>query len=74
MGKCFSSQNNQEETLKFESAECIICFEDLKIYKVHETTCKHFFHYKCLKGWIDEENNDDCPLCRHHLGYLKYDV
>jgi len=41
---------------------CSICLE--KIGKKHQkkTICNHYFHYKCLDLWV--QNNNSCPLCR----------
>jgi hypothetical protein len=25
---------------------------------------KHIFHKECLKQWISNPKNDNCPLCR----------
>ncbi len=39
---------------------CSICWENMK--KPFLTNCKHKFHKKCLKQWL--ETNKTCPLCR----------
>eukprot|EP01064_Diplonema_japonicum_P035121 TRINITY_DN751_c1_g1_i1.p1 TRINITY_DN751_c1_g1~~TRINITY_DN751_c1_g1_i1.p1 ORF type:complete len:302 (+),score=90.44 TRINITY_DN751_c1_g1_i1:51-908(+) len=58
-----------------EHAECPICFEDLctntlAIFegKDKKRTCRHFFHYDCLKEVFDfatgHNSELQCPVCR----------
>ena len=47
---------------------CTICLEKFIFDKsiVCITTCKHIFHYNCLKNWIETEIlNPQCPNCKH---------
>jgi len=41
---------------------CIICYEDLNLYKVIKTKCNHIYHDKCLDKWLEDGNS--CPSCR----------
>ena len=46
-----------------EGTECIICMEEYKEEdEVIELPCdtRHFFHAKCIYGWL--EKNNCCPL------------
>ena len=54
---------------------CIICYEPLGEnrnrcgifsykHKHGELTCKHKFHEKCIKEWMEKSVNKDCPICR----------
>lgn len=54
---------------------CIICYEPLgenrhkcgKFFcknKHGELQCKHKFHKKCIKEWMEKSVNKDCPICR----------
>ena len=45
-----------------EDQDCPICFEKIKDKKSIETECGHLFCQKCIKIWI--EQNDQCPYCR----------
>lgn len=42
--------------------DCAICYESC--YKANSitTSCKHTFHFKCLRKWLSEK--DECPNCR----------
>jgi len=42
---------------------CPICYEPHKSDEILIiTNCKHVFHEKCLKPWLEKNNN--CPMCR----------
>jgi hypothetical protein len=43
-----------------EGGDCSICYENNGRW-VELKTCKHQFHYGCIKKY----NNKKCPLCRH---------
>lgn len=45
-----------------ETLDCPICFEKIKDKNSIETGCNHVFCEKCIKIWI--EQNDQCPYCR----------
>ena len=51
-------KNNQ----KFEN-NCIICLDEYSNNDlISIMKCKHIFHHKCLKKWLNE--SADCPICR----------
>jgi hypothetical protein len=43
-------------------SDCPICFEKIKDKESIETDCGHIFCEKCIKIWI--EQNNQCPYCR----------
>ena len=50
--------------------ECSICLEKyVKNEKIIELSCKHTFHEKCIKEWMDTNNisNNTCPICRENI-------
>lgn len=48
------------------TSNCSICCSSFKNKEiVRELPCKHKFHYKCLKLWLDKSSC--CPLCRFDL-------
>jgi DNA-directed RNA polymerase subunit RPC12/RpoP len=49
-----------------ESTDCVVCQEDFKKdEQLLRLECKHIFHKKCLKEWLERHNT--CPMCRHEL-------
>ncbi|CAF1369809.1 unnamed protein product [Rotaria magnacalcarata] len=51
--------------------ECSICLSPLtqQGMDVYTTACLHKFHFQCLAKNVRARNNE-CPLCRAHLGSL----
>ena len=41
---------------------CIICREEMVGSMIKRLPCGHFFHFKCLKSWL--ERQQVCPTCR----------
>ena len=50
-----------EELATCNDPTCIICREEM-ISAVKRLPCGHFFHFKCLKSWL--ERQQVCPTCR----------
>jgi hypothetical protein len=50
-----------EELEACNDRTCIICREDM-VLEVKRLPCGHFFHFKCLKSWL--ERQQVCPTCR----------
>ncbi|KAI8976516.1 hypothetical protein BDB01DRAFT_844472 [Pilobolus umbonatus] len=34
---------------------------------VHELSCKHVFHEKCIRGWVLIGKKDTCPYCKEKV-------
>ena len=47
--------------------KCSICHNDIFYMDKITTDCKHKFHKKCLKEWIEKSTCKSCPLCRVDL-------
>jgi len=45
------------------SRNCAICFNNIEIDKLVNTTCNHQYCNTCFFKWI--YSNKTCPLCRH---------
>ena len=45
--------------------ECAICLDTIEEYDYAILSCKHMFHYKCLRSWLQtkKEYVKLCPLC-----------
>jgi hypothetical protein len=43
-------------------SDCPICFDKIKDKDSIETECGHIFCHKCIKTWL--EQNNQCPYCR----------
>jgi hypothetical protein len=52
---------------ELEKLNCAICM-DAGITIM--TTCEHYFHWACLKLWLDKKK--ECPYCRNHLNNVYY--
>ena len=50
-----------EELASCNDPTCIICREEMTS-AVKRLPCGHFFHFKCLKSWL--ERQQVCPTCR----------
>ena len=53
-----------------KSERCPVCLEEFCIHhRVAQTKCKHLFHRKCLRRWL--EMKQSCPLCATQLSPLQ---
>jgi hypothetical protein len=55
-----------------EKKECSICILEY-LYQnelVSVLLCKHMFHTSCIEKWLENENNNNCPLCRKIVKYI----
>lgn len=47
----------------FNIESCVVCSEDFHADEcIRQLSCKHFFHKKCVDGWLIEHGT--CPTCR----------
>lgn len=60
-------------TLHTPIGECPICFDDICRFQSYTLPCKHQFHRKCLKGWL-ETGATTCPSCRTQVDERYYNV
>lgn len=59
--------------LMVEKGECVICLEEwCKGDMETELPCKHKYHLKCVKKWL--EIHSTCPQCRYELMPLEGEV
>jgi len=62
--KCRRLNSSDEDNLL---NECPICLEKFnKNEKIIELSCKHNYHDKCIKEWMNN-NNNSCPNCRGNI-------
>ncbi len=52
-----------------EEKSCSICSNKFKLNKskIVLTLCHHFFHFYCLKKYLINYENNNCPLCKYDL-------
>ena len=51
--------------------DCSICRESLCGKKFCEKLkCGHYFHVDCIRKWIDEYDNNECPYCRDDTTFI----
>jgi RING finger protein 121 len=39
---------------------------------VHQLTCKHVFHEKCIRGWVMIGKKDICPYCKEKVDLKQF--
>jgi hypothetical protein len=59
----FTAKTHKVNT-KYGIKTCNICLEEIT-KNIKKTSCKHYFHPKCLRKWI--KNSPTCPMCRTHV-------
>ena len=60
--KNLNKKNKKNDIDKLE--ECSICLEGFADKNYVILNCNHIFHKKCVKTWINQNNQSGCPLCR----------
>ena len=51
---------------KYLEDKCIICqYNFMELESVVGLSCKHCFHFACLKPWIEKQHY--CPLCKSNI-------
>lgn len=49
--------------------KCCICLDSINNSdRVRITSCRHKFHYSCIKEWSKKENT--CPLCKRRFNFI----
>jgi hypothetical protein len=41
--------------------------QDVVSWSRHSKTCTHVFHSHCIKPWLEDKKQDECPSCRSVL-------
>lgn len=48
---------------------CCICIDRIdRETEARITSCRHRYHYKCIKKWSKRDNT--CPQCRRHFNWI----
>ena len=58
-------ETNQNIQAKYETTECVICFDEFSDSNICITPCGHKFCFKCLMKHMNK--SDTCPCCRELL-------
>lgn len=53
-----------------EKKVCCICLDTID-KEARITSCRHRYHYKCIKKWSGKENS--CPQCKRRFNWIIYD-
>ncbi|KAJ3139344.1 hypothetical protein HDU90_000710 [Geranomyces variabilis] len=47
------------------ASDCVICLSGIGPYQaLFLSPCSHMYHYKCVKGLVNQSHMFSCPLCR----------
>lgn len=65
-------ENAQNIQAKYETTECVICFDEFTNSNICITPCGHKFCFKCLMKHLN--TSDTCPCCRELLKEKEDDV
>jgi len=58
-----------KHSVKKPIKSCCICIESIdRRHEARITSCRHRYHYKCIKEWSQEKNT--CPQCRRHFNWI----
>ena len=69
-----------KQTEEMKDVECSICktgFEKTQSFRenLFMTSCKHHFHYSCLRRWLlsyEDMGDATCPYCREKFNNLVF--
>lgn len=71
-----SESENRDDSKLNDYAEddhaCVICLDpflpqDVVSWSRYSTTCTHVFHSDCIRPWLEDRKQDECPSCRSVL-------
>lgn len=72
--KDFASNDNSTEDDEEDEEDhtCVICLEpflpkDVVSWSRYSQTCTHVFHSDCIRPWLEDKKQDECPSCRSVL-------
>jgi hypothetical protein len=62
----FQYKNKDKFNESFIEEECPICLVKYRFTdKIKVLPCKHIYHKKCIKEWLN--HHDNCPLCNYDI-------
>lgn len=52
--------------------ECAICLTECDTTEMSKmnlfmTSCGHCFHTACIQPWVEDKENQSCPMCRQNI-------
>ncbi|CAM2699174.1 unnamed protein product [Rotaria socialis] len=59
------ARSTQSSKYDYYYGECSICIQDITGHNYPVITpCCHVYHEVCLKQWVHDEGQNNCPMCR----------
>ena len=60
-----AEQKTAEQNTEYENMQCSVCYINLNMSNIVNTTCNHKYCSKCFFRWM--KSSTSCPMCRKNL-------
>lgn len=64
-----TKKRTKKKSCSSYAEKCCICLDSIASNdRTRITSCRHRFHYSCIKKWSKRENS--CPLCKRRFNWI----